>query len=109
MQVDVSMSLETTGSDRIPVFSPRSDAEERRVSRDGTLLLMTSPHTFSRRTRKALYSGVQVLGSMADGVSILASGPAWFFAPANPQWIGKPICQTSLPSTFRVGRRFVTI
>ena len=56
-----------------------------------------------------MYSGVQVFGSMAVGVSMLASGPVWFFAPANPQWIGNPICQTSLPSIFSVGIRLVTM
>src|SRR4029453_7507985 len=33
MQVVVSMYFATTGSRRIPVFSPQSEAEERRISR----------------------------------------------------------------------------
>jgi hypothetical protein len=31
MQVLVSMNFDTTGRRRIPVFSPHSDAEERRI------------------------------------------------------------------------------
>src|SRR5215813_3359218 len=64
-------------------------------------------HAFSRLTRKALYSGVDELGSSAVGVNVLASGPADL--PANPQWIGKPICQTVCPFTLSVGIRLVTI
>src|SRR5215470_3090505 len=64
-------------------------------------------YTFSRLTRNALYSGVDELGSSAVGVRVLASGPA--DPPANPQWIGKPICQTVRPSTLSAGLRLVTI
>src|SRR5262249_108714 len=64
-------------------------------------------HAFSRLTRKALYSGVDEFGSRAVGVSVLASGPADF--PANPQWIGNPICQTVLSATLSGRMRLVTI
>src|SRR5262249_43279054 len=44
-----------------------------------------SPHAFSRRTRNVLYSGVQVFGSIANAVSMFASGPTCAGSPAKPQ------------------------
>src|SRR5262249_15302477 len=64
-------------------------------------------YAFSRLTRKALYSGVDEFGSSAVGVNVLASGPTDF--PANPQWIGNPICQTVLFATLSGRMRLVTI
>src|SRR5213592_3032551 len=107
MQVVVSMYFETVGVDRIQERLPQTEAEERRISR--FCVLMSASYAFSTFTRKALYSGVQVLGSWAEGVSMLASGPVWLRSPANPQWIGKPICQAGLPSIFSSGMRLVTI
>src|SRR5919106_1197696 len=102
---------ETTGSWRSPVPDSPDEAEERRISSSCTamaLLLSYATLTFSSFTRNALNSGVQVLGSITDGVSRLARGPVWPSAPAKPQWMGKPICQTSFPSIFIGNSRLVT-
>ena len=56
-----------------------------------------------------MYSGVQVLGSIAQEVIRFASGPACLASPLNPQWMGKPICQTRFPSRSKWGMRRVTI
>src|SRR6185295_9742441 len=73
------------------------------------LLLFSPVSAFSSWTWNALYSGVQVLGSIAQEVTRFASGPACLAAPLNPQWIGKPICQTRFPSRSKWGIRRVTI
>jgi hypothetical protein len=39
MQVEVSMYLETTGSFRRPVSVPRSEADERRISRVAAMVV----------------------------------------------------------------------
>jgi hypothetical protein len=57
----------------MPLRLPHTEAEDRRISRD--CALMSSSYAFSTFTRKALYSGVQVFGSIADGVSMFARGP----------------------------------
>jgi len=44
--------------------------------------------TFSRLTRKPLYSGVPELGSSTAGLRLFASGPLTL--PTKPQWIGIP-------------------
>src|SRR5262252_2311850 len=108
MQVEVSMYLETTGVDRRPVRLPHICAEERRIER---LCAAMSPssYAFSTFTRNALYSGVHVLGSWAEGVSVFASGPVCLSSPAKPQWIGNPICHAGLPSIFSSGMRLVTM
>src|SRR5262249_5375035 len=108
MQVVVSMYLASTGSSRMPVFWHRSEAEERRIS-SVAALMVAARYAFASLTRKALYSGVHVLGSMADGVRRLASGPVWLGAPANPQWIGNPICQVGRPLIWSGRKRLVTM
>src|SRR6202008_2271608 len=105
MQVVVSMSLATCGASRTPVAG--AGLAEMRLSSMLLGICSHSLYTFSRLTRKALYSGVDELGSSAVGVNVFASGPAEL--PANPQWIGKPICQTVWPFTLSAGIRFVTI
>src|SRR5512143_1574012 len=108
MQVDVSMYLATVGTVRMPERLPRTDAEERRISRLCAIALL--PQAFSSFTRKVLNSGVQVLGSIAEGVRKFARGPVWpVFPAAYPQWIGKPICHISFPSIFMGKIRLVTI
>src|SRR5258706_12231593 len=99
MHVLVSMYLDTTGNWRMPVSSPRSEADERRISSVARAMTVSPYYAFSTFTRKALYSGVQVFGSMADGGRRLAGGPVCFFAPAYPQWIAKPISQVACPSS----------
>ena len=42
----------------------------------------SSLHAFSSLTRKVLNSGVQVFGSIAEGVRKFASGPVWPVSPA---------------------------
>src|SRR5262245_61045720 len=136
MQVVVSMSLATCGAWRTPVagaglaemrlssmllginpqivfsfqfsvFSSLCNSDFEQRTENLKLKTENCFYTFSRLTRNALYSGVDEFGSSAVGVRVLASGPA--DPPANPQWIGKPICHIVRPSTLSAGIRLVTI
>src|SRR5271166_1879895 len=71
------------------------------------LLQASGPLAFSTLTRNALNSGVCVLASPTDGVSVLAPYPfrAW---PVKPQWIGTPITWVGVPSTISGRMRLVT-
>src|SRR5215510_1953447 len=113
MQVDVSMYLLRNGVCRSALGCPRSEADDWRISRPWMGMIdpqvVERGSAFSIRTRKVLYSGVQVFASPTVGVIRFASGPRWFFKPAYPQVMGKPMCQTDFPSTVIGRSRLVTI
>src|SRR5205807_6891427 len=70
---------------------------------------VTPAPAFSSLTRNVLNSGVQVFGSIAEGVRKFASGPMWFESPSYPQCSGNPMCHTGFPSTTSGFRRPVTM
>src|SRR4051812_21888865 len=106
MQVETSMSFATcctagrcrTSGDGVVV------AERAAMSRVWSDDIVQA---FSMLTVNDLYSGVCVLASPTNGVSVLTRYPG-FARPMKPQWLGKPTVCTVRPSTCSAGMRLLT-